>query len=84
MYLVLGALVARALGWELSRRSNLFIIMMTMLLVGAFGALDEWHQQFVNRTPAVADWLADLTGAGVGAAFGALVRRRRPQEETDD
>ena len=28
----------------------------------AYGALDEWLQQFVDRTPSWGDWLADAAG----------------------
>lgn len=27
-----------------------------------YAAMDEWLQQFVNRTPSVYDWLADAAG----------------------
>jgi len=83
MYLVLGALLNRAIGWELSRCRRLFIILITAILITGFGAADEWHQQFVNRNPAVADWLADVAGGAVGAVLAAVVWRRGPQEVAD-
>lgn len=83
MYMVLGVLVNRAIGRELSRCHSLFMILIPAALTSVFGAFDEWHQQFVNRNPALADWLADVAGGGVGAALATVVWRRRPQEETD-
>ena len=47
------------------RRISFFI---SILLVMGFGATDEWHQSFVkNRSPDIADWIADCVGAGLGA-----------------
>lgn len=83
MYLVLGVLLARALGWELLCCHSLFILIISAVLVSAFGAFDEWHQQFVNRCPAVGDWLADVAGGTVGSGLAALARRSRPEEEID-
>jgi len=39
-----------------------------LLLLGAgYGAVDEWHQNFVpRRHPSVADWFADVVGLLVG------------------
>ena len=46
--------------------------------VSAFGALDEWHQQFVaGRSQDRADWFADTLGASFGVILSAAVRSRR-------
>ena len=46
------------------------------LLLSAYAALDEYLQQFVNRSPGVGDWLANVAGiVTVLAAFE--IRRRR-------
>jgi VanZ family protein len=47
-------------------------------LVGSvYGATDEFHQWFVpHRSADVADWMADTTGAALGALLAWLVLRR--------
>lgn len=81
LYLLLGLLVFRALRRELPRRTILFIILLALGGCAAFGAADEWHQQFVDRNPAVWDWYADLAGSAMGVAAAAWhynwSRRRR-------
>ena len=42
----------------------------------AYGAFDEWLQQFVHRTPSWGDWFADVIG--VVLATLVLWRRGRP------
>jgi VanZ family protein len=57
VYGLLATLVCRAFP---GRRGA----MWTVVVVSAFGALDEWHQSFVpGRYPEVADWMADTLGA---------------------
>ena len=43
----------------------------------AFGALDEWHQRFTDRTPDVWDLVADVVGLACGAALVRLARQWR-------
>lgn len=75
MYGVLAWLLARALT---RGRAAARAIVVTLLAVAAFGAADEWHQQFIpGRSSDVADWMADVSGATFGAALAAL-RRRTP------
>ncbi len=48
------------------------------LLLSAYAALDEYLQQYVNRTPSINDWLANVAGiVTVLATFE--IRRRRSQ-----
>jgi VanZ family protein len=79
-YAGLGFLVYRALvgeglgGWSAT--------LLTILIVSAYGATDEWHQAYVPlRTADVQDWMVDTLGAGFGAAAYALINRasRRPR-----
>lgn len=47
-----------------------------LIMTAGYGAFDEWHQSRVpGRHPSVADWLADVVGAGL-ALPGALVAVR--------
>lgn len=47
------------------------------LLGSLYGATDEFHQRFVpHRSADVADWIADSTGAALGALLAWLILRR--------
>jgi VanZ family protein len=49
----------------------------TVLIVSAFGALDESYQGFVpGRTPSVVDWLVDTVSGALGAASALHFSRR--------
>jgi VanZ family protein len=80
MYAVLAGLLTRHLAdittpWRAAAAA--------VLLTVGFGALDEWHQQFIpGRSTELADWRADSLGATTGAAFLALIRRRRTTTST--
>ena len=54
--------------------------LVTWLIVYAvYGAADELLQGLVNRSPSVADWVADVCGAS--AALGIMyVNRKRPED----
>src|SRR5262245_53661714 len=57
VYGLLGTLVCR-----LGRGGRTAIL--SLLVVAAYGASDEWHQSFVpGRSSDVMDWIADSTGA---------------------
>jgi VanZ family protein len=48
-----------------------------LLSIALFGALDEWHQQFIpDRSMDLLDWLADTFGGFLGV-MAALVLARR-------
>ena len=74
IYALLAVLLARQLS-EVTTRWRAAIL-ATVISV-AFGAVDEWHQQFVQgRFPERADLLADTLGATAGAFTVAAIRRR--------
>ena len=78
LYAVLGFLSARA--W-LRRGSASDLRGAALILAGiaAFGAADEWHQQFIpGRGMSFLDWVADLAGASV-ALLLSLARHARPE-----
>ena len=51
---------------------------LVMVAIAVFGALDEWHQQFIpGRSMDLFDWFADSLGGSLGL-MAALVRGRRP------
>ncbi len=73
MYAGLAWLVARA-GRAGQRAAPLAWVVAG---VAAFGAADEWHQQFIpGRSASAADWAADLSGAALGTAAAAAAARR--------
>jgi VanZ family protein len=73
----LGVLVCRALIGE--RVAWLRAILLAIVVSGAYGATDEWHQSFVpRRSSDVRDWLTDNIGATLGAGcYAAAIGRRR-------
>ncbi len=80
MYLVLSLSLARALtgkiretvSWTRYSRRLIFCI----LCIFIFGAIDEWHQQFVpGREMSLADWFMDALGALLGALLTIQYRR---------
>jgi VanZ family protein len=80
MYAVLAGLLTRYLTEATTQwRAVIMAIALTM----AFGALDEWHQQFIpGRSTELADWRADSLGATTGALIVALLSRRRARTLT--
>jgi VanZ family protein len=66
-YVGLAVLVFRALdGEELGRWQS---AVLTVMIVSAYGASDEWHQLFVpTRSSDVEDWLTDTVAGAIGAA----------------
>ena len=75
-FAVLGALVVAAMRARWSVRAP----MLVLIAIAAFGAMDEYVQQFIpGRTMELFDWIADVTGAAVGIAIAA--RRTRAERE---
>ena len=75
LYLVLTMLGGRYLAAS-GRVLNLRLLIAWACYYAAYGALDEWLQQFVERTPSWGDWLADA--AGIILATAVLARRGHP------
>lgn len=49
---------------------------VALILTAGHGAFDEWHQSRVpGRHASVADWLADVAGAGLALPAAVLARR---------
>lgn len=65
LYGTFGLLVARA--WGFGRPLTWKIALLCLLTVIAYGASDEFHQQFIpDRSCDIRDWFADLSGAAIG------------------
>ncbi len=71
-YALLGWLSARAVGGQ---DLTLSAIALTITSIVIFGAADEWHQQFVGRSPDSMDWLADSFGAASAVMLYAWRQR---------
>ena len=51
-----------------------------MLAIAAFGAVDEWHQQFIpRRSMSLHDWFADSAGALLGTMMVRFVPFLQPR-----
>ena len=76
MYAILGLLAIRAA--LAHQRGAARSAVLTLAAIGVFAAIDEWHQGLVpGRVPDVADWVADMAGATLGAGSTAFFTLRR-------
>ena len=83
MYGVLGPLFARAMH-NPPRTTRTRVVVASCLLIVAIGALDEWHQHFIQgRSTEFADWLADSSGGLLGALVWVFVSRIRATRTAD-
>jgi len=74
MYAVLAALVTSAIA---HKQGLVKAVAVTVIAVAAFGAVDEWHQQFIpGRSMDVMDWVADSIGGIIGVIAASLIRPR--------
>ena len=81
-YAVLGALVLRAVtyGKRIARRQ----ILITLIVVGLYGASDELHQRFVaGRTSELLTVLWDLAGGAIGVWLWRRWCQRIDSESTN-
>lgn len=82
MYTVLGFAVSRAIGRSVGRSATLQRGLAVVAAISCFGALDEWHQQFIpGRGMELGDWMADTTGGFLGVLLftfmaGVIIARR--------
>ena len=75
MYGVFAALLAYQAMPQMGAWRGMFI---ALALGSAFGAADEWHQEFIpGRSKDVKDWQADTAGAVAGALVAVAYRRAR-------
>lgn len=60
-------------------RQAIFVVLMGIAI---FGALDEWHQQFIpGRSMDLFDWTADLSGALIGTFAASMALRVRERNQ---
>lgn len=75
IYTVFAFLLTRQISEDTTRGRAVF---GAVLIAAAFAAADEWHQRFIpGRFPELADWMADVAGAVLGAVIYAFVFGRR-------
>ena len=78
MYAVLAGLVTAAFR---GHRAILRALILAVLAIAVFAAIDEWHQRFVpGRSTELADWVADATGAIVGVITTYFLLSRSPKQ----
>lgn len=83
MYGGLGLLFARAMH-NPPRTTRVRVVVASFLLVVALGALDEWHQHFIQgRSTEFADWVADSSGGFLGALVWVIASRVRAIQTAD-
>ena len=73
--------VLGAVAWSATGAGSAVAAVRGAALASSYGAVVEWIQSFLPRTPSVADWVADLVGAVIGAAGWWLARRRGQRTE---
>jgi VanZ family protein len=75
MYAVLGWLLTRHAAESAGRYRA---VLLAAIVASGFGAVDEWHQQYIpGRSTEFADWQADSLGGVFGALAHAIFSRRR-------
>ena len=81
IYTVFAFLLTRQISEDTTRGRA---VVGAVLIAAAFAAADEWHQRFIpGRFPELADWLADVCGAILGAVvYAAVFSRRRDAVRT--
>ena len=82
-FAVLGALLLRATSKD--RPASKREIISTLIVIGLYGASDEFHQRFTpGRSSEGSAVLFDVAGGAVGVwAWQRWARRAQPQEVTD-
>ena len=76
-FAVFALLLYRALGGSWPGWSSLRLLVVTVSVTAAFGALDELHQSFVpGRFCQAVDVLADTLGGAAAATVMTVLRRR--------
>lgn len=77
-YGLFGILVARAVNTRVTASSRIFLI--TLLVAGLFGILDESYQSIIpGRDSSVSDWIADVIGILLGSRAYLWLKFRRDQ-----
>ena len=67
-YAVLGGLCYRAFRWNVNGQVASHALLFAIVTASLYGITDEVHQFFVPlRESSWQDWLADTTGAAIGA-----------------
>lgn len=67
-YAVLAVLCYRAFRWAAGPQAGEYAVMLAVVSTSLYGLTDEFHQAYVPlRESSFADWIADTTGAVIGA-----------------
>jgi len=83
-YSLLGFLFYRAFQTTRIRRRAVMLILISAVSAALYGISDEIHQHFVSsRTADIADVIADVAGAFMGAAGAHMLLNRRRERLKD-
>jgi len=75
LYFILGSLLFRAIRKSSTKIGIVKITVLAIIIASCYGVSDEFHQYFVrDRTPDLADLLADIVGVNIGVF---LIRSRK-------
>ncbi|MFA6078649.1 MAG: VanZ family protein [Candidatus Omnitrophota bacterium] len=75
-FFILGVLLIRAVVNSFTGMHLAGLLILSIILISSFGAVDEWHQLFVSgRATDIFDLAADISGALAGSLFYILIKR---------
>ena len=76
-YFVLGLMIIRWVDGEFASLSFNKMILVTLLIGGTCGMLDELYQHLIpNRSPDFYDWCLDITGVALSTLFFNYWKRK--------
>jgi VanZ family protein len=85
LYVPLGFVLGRAFASGLTgRRAALVAVLVTVLVGGVLGALDEWHKLLIpGRHGEVPDWGLDVAAVAAGSLVALLFRTREEPKPSE-
>jgi VanZ family protein len=76
-YFILGALLVRAFANSSDNANFRSMLLLSLIIAFAYGALDEFHQRFVpGRSPDIFDLFSDIIGSLSGSLLSMYKERK--------
>jgi VanZ family protein len=80
-YAVLALLCYRAFRWAAGAQAREYAVALAIVATSLYGLTDELHQAYVPlRESSFVDWIADMTGAVIGAVGSRRLMERGTKE----